>query len=144
MPTKTLRFKGITPHDKTKIIKKIASLVKPPKVICFYGDLGSGKTSLASDLVNYLSNTHQEVTSPTFNLVHTYDSPLGEIWHMDLYRLNSLDEMYNLGFEEALDSKILIIEWPQIIEHLLPVDTIKVFINFAGNDSSRDYHLECA
>jgi tRNA threonylcarbamoyladenosine biosynthesis protein TsaE len=138
-------FTNISFSNKSQVIDHLSSVIKnAPKVICFYGDFGAGKTALAHELVNQLADTNHEVTSPTFNIVQTYETPIGEVWHMDLYRLNSLEEVYNLGFEEALDSKILIIEWPQIVEHILPPDAIKVYINFSDNDNMRNYNLECA
>ncbi len=96
-------------------------------VICLYGDLGMGKSVFARGLIRALTATpQQEVPSPTFTLVQTYDSAQGEIWHFDLYRLQNPDEVYELGWEEALGSAISIIEWPTRLGDLLPPDRIDI------------------
>ena len=96
-------------------------------VVCLYGDLGMGKSVFARGLIRALTgDPQQEVPSPTFTLVQTYSSPQGEIWHFDLYRLKEPDEVYELGWEEALGSAISIIEWPVRLGGLLPSDRIDI------------------
>lgn len=96
-------------------------------VVCLYGDLGMGKSVFARGLIRALTgDPQQEVPSPTFTLVQTYDSARGEIWHFDLYRLKEPEEVYELGWEEALGSAISIIEWPGRLGGLLPPDRIDI------------------
>jgi tRNA threonylcarbamoyladenosine biosynthesis protein TsaE len=90
----------------------LAALVRPGDVIGLTGDLGAGKTELARGLIAALAGDDVEVPSPTFNLVLTYDTPQGTVWHFDLYRVEQARELRELGLEDAFDTGISIIEWP--------------------------------
>ena len=105
-------------------------------VVCLIGDLGSGKTTFAAALINELTG-ELNATSPTFNLVHTYNHSRFLIWHFDLYRLKSIEEVYHLGIEDAFGNGLTIIEWPEIIESILPANAIKIRIDFAEHYDSR-------
>ncbi|WP_339633073.1 tRNA (adenosine(37)-N6)-threonylcarbamoyltransferase complex ATPase subunit type 1 TsaE [Bizionia echini] len=90
------------------------------KVILFQGAMGAGKTTLIKALVKQLGST-DDVSSPTFSLVNTYQATNSDIFHFDLYRLNSIEEAYDFGIEDYFDSSNWVfIEWPDIILTLLP------------------------
>lgn len=98
--------------------------------ICLHGNLGMGKSVFARALIRTLTgNPEQEVPSPTFTLLQTYDTPMGEVWHFDLYRLKDPEEVYELGWEEALAGTISIIEWPERLGYLLPADRIDIHLS---------------
>lgn len=100
-------------NDTIAAAAKLAGELKPGALVLLRGSLGSGKTVFARSLIRALSGDKDlEVPSPTFTLVQTYDSARGQIWHFDLYRLKSAQEIYELGWEEAL-SDIVIVEWPE-------------------------------
>ena len=120
------------------IAANLAVGLKSESVICLRGDLGVGKTTFSKLLINALLDTPQDITSPTFNLVHTYDSGAGKIWHFDLYRLKDKSEIYELGIEDAFSSGISIIEWPEIIEDLLPKSAINIHLDFSEDENCRD------
>jgi tRNA threonylcarbamoyladenosine biosynthesis protein TsaE len=107
-------------------------------VVCLRGDLGAGKTTFSQFLINSLLEKEQSITSPTFNLLHTYDTRIGRIWHFDLYRLKNIEEVYELGIDDAFSSGISIIEWPEIIEDLLPKNAININLSFSKKDGLRD------
>jgi len=89
------------------------------KTLLFYGDMGVGKTTLIKAIVKALGS-HDNVSSPTFSIVNEYEFQNEKIYHFDLYRINDLEEAYNFGIEDYLDSESwVIIEWPQIIEPIL-------------------------
>jgi len=89
------------------------------KTLLFYGDMGVGKTTLIKALVKTLGSD-DNVSSPTFSIVNEYEFQNEKIYHFDLYRINDLEEAYNFGIEDYLDSESwVIIEWPQIIEPIL-------------------------
>ncbi|MDR1982469.1 MAG: tRNA (adenosine(37)-N6)-threonylcarbamoyltransferase complex ATPase subunit type 1 TsaE [Holosporaceae bacterium] len=102
---------------------------------CFalFGDLGYGKTTFSKYFIQSLNKSIKEVPSPTFAIVQIYNSSVAEIWHVDLYRLKSEEEFYELGVEEALHHCVTIVEWPEIIQHLLPQNVIKIRILLEGN-----------
>jgi tRNA threonylcarbamoyladenosine biosynthesis protein TsaE len=95
----------------------------------FTGPLGAGKTTLIQSLCRALG-VEEAVSSPTFALVNAYEAAGGElVYHLDLYRLDSLDEALAMGIEEYLDSgHYCLIEWPAVIEPLLPEEAVQVII----------------
>jgi tRNA threonylcarbamoyl adenosine modification protein YjeE len=106
-------------NDTTAEATKLARNLKPGALLLLRGTLGSGKTVFARSLIRTLTgDASLEVPSPTFTLVQTYDSAKGPIYHFDLYRLKSSEEIYELGWEEALSEGIVIVEWPERLEGL--------------------------
>lgn len=90
------------------------------KLLCFYGDMGSGKTTFIKALVAELGST-DTVSSPTYSLVNEYRSTTDTIFHFDLYRVKDIEELYQIGMEDYLENDAwILIEWPQIAEELLP------------------------
>jgi tRNA threonylcarbamoyladenosine biosynthesis protein TsaE len=105
-------------------------------ILALYGDLGSGKTFICREIIRSLIGPEAKVTSPTFNLLKVYEGRDIEIYHFDLYRLKSIEESYELGIEEAFsDNNICLIEWPEIIEPILPKDAIKLKIEILKDGS---------
>ena len=98
-------------------------------VVAFCGTMGAGKTTLISSIMEYLGS-NDTVTSPTFALVNQYGTAAGEVvYHFDFYRINRIEEVYDMGYEEYFDSgDLCLIEWPELIEDLLPEDAMVVRI----------------
>ncbi|PWH82368.1 tRNA (adenosine(37)-N6)-threonylcarbamoyltransferase complex ATPase subunit type 1 TsaE [Algibacter marinivivus] len=89
------------------------------KTLLFYGNMGVGKTTLIKTIVKVLGS-HDEVSSPTFSIVNEYKLDDDKIYHFDLYRINDIEEVYNFGIEDYLDSDYWkLIEWPEKIEDIL-------------------------
>lgn len=111
------------------------------KILLFYGNMGSGKTTLIKELSNQLG-VNELTNSPTFSLVNEYLSDQEEtIYHFDFYRIEQEEEAYDIGFEEYLDSGAwCFVEWPENVENLLPLDSdvIRISIN---PDNSRNIQL---
>lgn len=111
----------------------LAARLKPGDVIGLKGDLGAGKTTLARAIIRAAMNDpHLIVPSPTFTLVETYDTPLGPYWHFDLYRLETPEQIYELGWEEALAEGVVLVEWPERLGVLLP-DHLSVTLEVEGD-----------
>jgi tRNA threonylcarbamoyladenosine biosynthesis protein TsaE len=100
------------------------------RLFAFYGKMGSGKTTFIKALCEELQVVDY-VTSPTFALINVYETRKSkEIYHFDFYRIKSMEELFDLGYEEYFFSdKYCFIEWPELIEPLLPANTIKVTIS---------------
>jgi tRNA threonylcarbamoyladenosine biosynthesis protein TsaE len=115
--------------DLPKAADLFCSEIGNNKVFLFYGEMGAGKTSFIKEICAKLG-VKQEVTSPTFAIVNEYVAatvPL--IYHFDFYRIEKKTEIFDIGFEEYLDSGALtFIEWPEKLEDLLPQEFIKVSI----------------
>jgi tRNA threonylcarbamoyladenosine biosynthesis protein TsaE len=103
------------------------SHVKDFRIFAFYGPMGSGKTTFNKALCKALGAT-DVITSPTFSLVNEYRTDRGDIlYHLDLYRITSLTELFDLGYEEYFhDHHYIFIEWAEKAESLLPPETVKV------------------
>ncbi|MCT4635227.1 MAG: tRNA (adenosine(37)-N6)-threonylcarbamoyltransferase complex ATPase subunit type 1 TsaE [Rickettsiales bacterium] len=119
----------------------IAKHLSPGDVVTFSGNLGAGKTSFIKYMINSISQGEVEVTSPSFNLLHIYEQNILEIWHFDLYRLKDIDEIYELGIEDAFIKGVSLIEWPEIIDKILPNNRLEIKLSFANKEKARIVNL---
>ena len=115
------------------------------KIFAFYGKMGSGKTTFIKAICEQLG-VEDVITSPTFAIVNEYNynenSISNTIYHFDFYRIRRIEEVYDMGFEDYFYSGALcFIEWPELIEDLLPIDAVKVKIN-AVDDNTREVTIE--
>ncbi len=118
------------------LAKRIAPLLKAGDVIALNGDLGAGKTTFSRALIQtLLDNPNLDVTSPTFTLVQTYESPNFPIWHYDMYRIEDETELDELGFEDTIDG-LAIIEWPIRMGDQLPSYRLDIQIDFTNTGRS--------
>ena len=108
-------------------------------IVCFYGNLGAGKSVFARAVIRALcKDIELVVPSPTFTLVQMYDAPDYPVWHFDLYRLEDEQEIYEIGWEEALGDGIVLVEWPVRLGALMPKKTKNVRIKIeVGEDDHR-------
>lgn len=119
-------------QETIKLAERFATLAENKDVFALYGTLGVGKSVFSRAFIQKLTQA-EEVPSPTFTLVQSYSYGNTEIYHFDLYRLKSPEEVFELGFEEAVYGGISLIEWPEKAGYLLPKDVFKVNIT-AQND----------
>ncbi len=120
--------------------KKIGEIVDEGTIICLEGDLGAGKTTLTQSIARGML-IDEYVTSPTFTVIKEYKGRLN-LYHMDAYRLSSEDEMYDLGFEEYINSKgVCVIEWASRIENIIPEEALKIKITQDYSTNERQLHF---
>jgi tRNA threonylcarbamoyladenosine biosynthesis protein TsaE len=116
----------------------IAARVRKGDVIALSGPLGSGKTSFARAFIRARGLDSVEVPSPTFMLVEVYDGEPGPpVWHFDLYRIESPDELRELGLEEALAEGVSLIEWPERLGAFLPAERLDLALAMGKSDGAR-------
>ena len=122
--------------DLPIVAEKIAEFAGDRKIWLFSGEIGAGKTTLIQRICRFYGVT-EKVTSPTYSLINQYQLDQGILYHLDLYRLNSLDEAIDIGIEDLLygDSRCLI-EWPELITPLLPEEVLKIKLEIV-EDSKR-------
>ena len=111
------------------------------KIFAFYGSMGAGKTTFVKALCEAMGVT-DTVNSPTFAIVNEYDTPSGRpIYHFDFYRIKRLAEVYDMGYEDYFYGRgLCLIEWPELIEELLPEETTKVYIE-ENNEGEREVRI---
>ena len=103
------------------------------RVFAFYGGMGAGKTTFIKALCQQLG-VKDAVTSPTFAIVNEYGSDIGPIYHFDFYRIKNLAEVMDLGFDDyAYSGHLCLMEWSELIEDLLPDNTVSVHIEETEN-----------
>ena len=111
----------------------LAARLRIGDVVGLKGELGAGKTTLARAILRAAAeDARLIVPSPTFTLVEVYDTPRGAIWHFDLYRLEAPEQVYELGWEEALADGVVLLEWPERLGPLLP-QHLSVILEIEGD-----------
>lgn len=125
-----------TINDLDKIVETLLNN-SANKIILFHGAMGVGKTTLIKALVKAIGST-DEVQSPTYSLVNEYQLPDTSIFHFDLYRVNTIDELYNFGFEEyLLEDHWVFIEWPELAMEFMPENITNVFLELTPDESRK-------
>lgn len=116
---------------------RISAVAAPGDLIALKGDLGAGKTTFARAFIRARSDHDEEVPSPTFTLVQVYERDPTNIWHLDLYRLRSPEEAWELGIEEAFAIAITLIEWPERLGPMLPERRLEITLAFGDRPGAR-------
>ncbi len=131
----------ITVKDLTDLpaaARKLLPVLQGRGVVALYGGMGAGKTTLVAALMREMGST-DNVTSPTFALVNDYLTDEGQhVYHFDFYRIDTVQEAFDLGYEEYFyGGDLCLVEWPEKIEELLPDDTLRIHIDTLPDDSRR-------
>lgn len=131
-------FHHANSEDETNAIAaQLAGSAKPGDIFLLHGTLGAGKSTFARSFIRTLCGKDTDVPSPTFTLVQTYDAPASTIWHFDLYRLQDPDEIFEIGYEDALSEGILLIEWPERLGPHTPKHARNIRITSTGASARR-------
>ena len=131
-------FTTASPEETIALGRELAKMLQPPKLVLLRGDLGAGKTTLVKGIAEGFRAAKQEdVTSPTFTLVHEYRSPQVNIYHVDLYRVDTPRELETLGLDDLRDDRsLLLIEWGEKFERFRRERDVEITMTAAG-DSDR-------
>ena len=136
-----LSYTSHSPAETEAFAAELARKLPPGTVLAFRGGLGAGKTTFTRGLARGLGS-ESEVSSPTFALVHEYESN-PPLYHFDMYRINTMDDLYSTGFFDYLENGgILAIEWSENIESALPEYAIRISIRRGEEDNQRIFQIE--
>tara|TARA_B100000941_G_scaffold6963_1_gene4430 strand:+ start:347 stop:805 length:459 start_codon:yes stop_codon:yes gene_type:complete len=147
MPTAISKEKiDLSSENNTKdLANQIINKIKVGDIVFFYGEMGVGKTTFIKYLINAFQKKNNlklsEVTSPTFNLLNEYEINQVKIYHYDLFRLKSLEEVKNLNLFESYSKVITLIEWPQIIKEK-PKNLIEFKFNYEDDHKKRSVQIK--
>ncbi|WP_323767887.1 tRNA (adenosine(37)-N6)-threonylcarbamoyltransferase complex ATPase subunit type 1 TsaE [Antarctobacter sp.] len=131
-----------SPEATCAFAQRIGAALRPGDVLLLSGQIGAGKTHFARCLIQSLLEVPEDVPSPTFTLVQTYDTTAGELWHADLYRLTGPDESVELGLTEAFETAICLVEWPDRLQELAPKDALRLSFAAATEEDTRHVTLD--
>lgn len=116
--------------ETIEFAQAIAQEVALSDILLLYGDLGMGKTVFSRAFIRSLcGDEDMEVPSPTFTLVQNYDTSKGVVWHFDFYRLCDFEEVYEIGWEEALSGAIVLVEWPERLGDVVPEGAWRIYLS---------------
>jgi tRNA threonylcarbamoyladenosine biosynthesis protein TsaE len=132
----------ITTHSAEETIalgRTLIELLAPPKLVLLRGDLGAGKTTLVKGIAaGFEAAVEEDVTSPTFTLVHEYRGPRASLYHIDLYRIDTPRELETLGLDDLRsDNSILLIEWGEKFARLLRERAVEISLERDGETGRR-------
>ena len=132
----TFKINGI--EELSKVSDLLISWRDKSNIIAFYGNMGAGKTTLVKNLCSRLG-VQDEVNSPTFALVNEYQTEtLDSVFHFDFYRIKSLEEVFDIGYEDYFyGGSLCLLEWPELIDPIMPEHFIKIEIALGDTDDSR-------
>lgn len=126
-------YKSVSEIETAACAARLAPLLRAGDVLCMRGTLGMGKSVFCRALIRTLCNLPDlTVPSPTYTLVQAYDASGVPVYHFDLYRLEAPDEVYELGWEEALYDGISLIEWPERLENIVPSERLDIVLSQDG------------
>ncbi|MBN2898357.1 MAG: tRNA (adenosine(37)-N6)-threonylcarbamoyltransferase complex ATPase subunit type 1 TsaE [Clostridia bacterium] len=121
---------------------KLGKVLLKGDIVCLSGDLGTGKTTLTKSIAEALE-VHEYVTSPSYTIVNEYEGRL-PVYHFDVYRINEIEELYEIGYEEYFFGQgVTIIEWASMIMELIPDEAIKIVIERL-DDTQRRFEISAS
>ncbi len=134
-----LEFTTNSAEETTALGRKLVEHLQPPKLVLLRGDLGAGKTTLIKGIAEgFHAAAQEDVTSPTFTLIHEYRGPNVAVYHIDLYRVDTPRELMTLGIDDLFDDNaVLLIEWGDKFERFRRERDVEIAIERTGENSRR-------
>lgn len=132
-----------SPEETEALGKRIGSLLTGDELIALFGGLGMGKTAFVRGLAEGLGLNSREISSPTFAIVHEHEGTDGTmLYHFDMYRVESWDDLYSTGFFDYLGRGVVVTEWSENIEEALPDERITIEISAPNHDDTRVFRIQ--
>jgi len=136
---KAREFTTSSPEETVALGQELAKMLAPPKLVLLRGDLGAGKTTLVKGIVQaFEAASEDEVTSPTFTLIHEYRGPKASLYHIDLYRVDTQRELDTLGLDDLIgEGNLVLIEWGEKFPRFERERDLEILLERAGEDRRR-------
>jgi len=136
---KAREFTTSSPEETVALGQELAKMLAPPKLVLLRGDLGAGKTTLVKGIVQaFEAASEDEVTSPTFTLIHEYRGPKASLYHIDLYRVDTQRELDTLGLDDLIgEDNLVLIEWGEKFPRFERERDLEILLERAGEDRRR-------
>ena len=128
-----------SPEETIALGRELASVLTPPKLVLLRGDLGAGKTTLVKGIAEgFQAASREEVTSPTFTMVHEYRGPKASLFHIDLYRVDTQRELETLALDDLMsENNVLLIEWGEKFERFVRERDVEIALVRVGENERR-------
>ncbi|MGN0173414.1 MAG: tRNA (adenosine(37)-N6)-threonylcarbamoyltransferase complex ATPase subunit type 1 TsaE [Acutalibacteraceae bacterium] len=137
-----MKFISKSENDTKEFAKQIAEKVKPNDFIALFGGMGMGKTTFTRHLAKELG-FEGEASSPTFAIINEYNGGRLPVYHFDMYRINTFDDLYSTNFFEYCEmGGVVVCEWSENIENVLPDNYIRITISKGDDDNTRIFETE--
>ncbi|HEX5315789.1 MAG TPA: tRNA (adenosine(37)-N6)-threonylcarbamoyltransferase complex ATPase subunit type 1 TsaE [Candidatus Kapabacteria bacterium] len=135
----TQEFASYSAEETIALGRKLAEFLAPPKLVLLRGDLGAGKTTLVKGIASAFGAAEEEdVTSPTFTLIHEYRGPQATLYHIDLYRIDTPRQLETLGLDDLMgENSILLIEWGEKFARFEREKDVEIALNHLGDDNRK-------
>src|SRR5271167_3763497 len=135
----TREFITRSPEETIALGRTLAELLAPPKIVVLRGDLGAGKTTLVKGIAEaFQAASAEDVTSPTFTLIHEYRGPAANLYHIDLYRIDTPRQLETLGLDDLIaDNSVLLIEWGEKFARFVKERDVEIAMERVGEDDRR-------
>jgi tRNA threonylcarbamoyladenosine biosynthesis protein TsaE len=135
----TQKFITQSAEETIALGRKLAPMLAPPKLVLLRGELGAGKTTLVKGIAEaFQAASEDDVTSPTFTLVHEYHGPAVNIYHIDLYRVDTARELETLALDDLMaENSVLLIEWGEKFPHLERERDVEIALERVGESGRR-------
>lgn len=132
-------FTTKSPEETIALGRELAAMLAPPKVVLLRGDLGAGKTTLVKGIAQaFEASSEEDVTSPTFTLVHEYRGPKATLYHIDLYRVDTPRELETLGLDDLMsENSVLLIEWGEKFARFERERDVEISIERVGEEGRK-------
>jgi tRNA threonylcarbamoyladenosine biosynthesis protein TsaE len=135
----TREFITHSPEETIALGRMFMSLLAPPKIVLLRGDLGAGKTTLVKGIAaGFQGASEDDVTSPTFTLVHEYRGPTANLYHIDLYRVDTQRQLETLGLDDLIsENSVLLIEWGEKFPRFVRERDVEIALERVGESERR-------
>ncbi|WP_317056420.1 tRNA (adenosine(37)-N6)-threonylcarbamoyltransferase complex ATPase subunit type 1 TsaE [Roseovarius rhodophyticola] len=138
MPRRSTNITLPDPEATGALARRLAVFLEPGDTLLMSGEIGAGKTFFARELLSEILPVPEDIPSPTFTIVQAYETTRGDVWHVDLYRLETKSEVVELGLLEAFSDMICLVEWPDRLGDMAPDSALNLAFSSGMHEEDRN------